>query len=146
MWRLGVPAVGVAMLAVGAARADDDPTHRFPSTAAHTAERAGNPQAVAWWAVPSRSPYHAGGYVGGGRLLVPSRKPDGRELTTDGTWGWDYVGFGRRPGRVFLDWWHDRPKQPQPGPYATDGRHPPDVVALHPIKKAVEAVKPGHKD
>ena len=123
------------VLAAAAARADDDPTHRFPSRAVHTHERAGHPQEVSRLAHPVPSPRDAGGWVGGGRLLVYPRKPDGRVTATDGTWGLDYVGFGCRPGRVFLDWWHDRPHQPMPGPYSPDGPHVPDPIAAHPIQK-----------
>src|SRR5690349_17552983 len=112
-------AVVAVAAACGSAAADDDRTHRFPSTAVNTAERAGYPQQVSPLAHPDRTPHYAGGYVGGGRLALFPRRPDGRDVRTDGTWGWDYVGFGRRPGRVFLDWWHDRPKQPLPGPYRT---------------------------
>jgi hypothetical protein len=100
-------------------------------------DRAGYSSEVSRRARPASSPHYTGGYVGGGRLALFPRKPDGRIIPTDGTWGWDYVGLGRRPGRIFLDWWHDRPKQPAPGPYKTDTIHVPDVVALHPIQKLI---------
>lgn len=128
-----------ALAAPAAARGDDDPTHRHPSTAVHTMERAGYPQLVRKHAQPAESPHFTGGYVGGGRLTT-SKHADGRVTPTDGTWGWDYVGFGRRPGRVFLDWYHDRPKQPKPGPYKTDGPHVPDPIAAHPVQKVYEAL------
>ena len=135
--------VGVACVA-GTARAEEpdaDRTHRFPSKAVHTFERAGQPLAVHKWAVPSRSPYRGGGWVGGGRLAIFPRQPDGRHPTLDGTWGWDHVGFGRKPGRVFLDFWHGRPHDPALGTYRTDGPHIPDVVAIKPLKKLTEAGK-----
>src|SRR5207244_1233242 len=97
-------------------------------------ERAGYPQEVSRLAAPAYGPHDAGGWVGGGRLAL-IRKPDGRAPATDGTWGTDYVGLGRRPGRVFLDWWHDRPHQPMPGPYSADGPHVPDVVGAHPVQR-----------
>lgn len=140
---------GVAVLAAWPATADEpdaDRTHRFPSSAVHTFERAGQPTTQHKWAVPSRSPHHAGGWVGGGRLALFPRTPDGRAAATEGTWGWDYVGLGRRPGRVFLDWWHGRPAEPAAGPYRTDGPTPPDVIALHPLKKLAEAGKPDGAD
>jgi hypothetical protein len=139
-------AVALALGVAGVARAgDEDLTHRFPSPAVHTHERAGYPRQVSKRAKPGRTHAYTGGYVGGGMLAIFPRKPDGREVRYDGTWGWDYVGFGRRPGRVFLDWWHDRPKQPQPGPYKTDGPHVPDVIALHPIQRLVEGKHGEHK-
>ena len=137
MFRAFLPVVFV-LLWQGASRADDDPTHRFPSTAVHTHERAGYPLEVRKHAVPAESRFSTGGYVGGGRLAIFPRKPDGRVGNTDGTWGWDSVGFGRRPGRIYLDWWHDRPQQPATGPYRTDGGpHVPDPIGAHPIQKAI---------
>jgi hypothetical protein len=139
-------ACGLVAAGGGLATADDytDRTQTFaPSTAVHTHERAGTACPVARWAVPAKGPQYALGVVGGGRLALPPRKPDGYIPATDGTWGTDYVLFGRRPGRVFLDWWHDRPRQPQPGPYATDGLHPPDVVARRPVLSALQG---GHAE
>jgi hypothetical protein len=143
MRRANLWAVAAVGLVAGAGRADDDPTHRWPSTAVHTFERAGNPQSVAPWAIWGRTSHEGGGYVGGGRLALFPRKPDGRQPETDGTWGWDFVGFGRRPGRVFLDWWHERPQQPLPGKYNTDGPYPEDVVAKKPVKTLYDLIKGG---
>ena len=64
--RLDIDAGGPA----AAEEPDTDLAHRYPSTAVHTMERAGNPQCVGKCAVPSRSPYHGGGYVGGGKLTL----------------------------------------------------------------------------
>lgn len=125
----------VALSAVGTGGAGE-PAHRPRSGPAHTHARAGYPQELSPLAHPGRTPRYGGGYVGGGRLALFFRTPDGRDVVHDGTWGWDYVGVaGRRPGHVFLDWWHDRPRQPMPGPYRTDGPHVPDVVALHPLRR-----------
>jgi hypothetical protein len=126
-----------------AAASDIDRTHRHPSPAVHTHERAGYPLEVSRLAAPGRTHAYTGGYVGGGRLAVFPRKPDGRDIHQDGTWGWDYVGPGRRPGRVFLDWWHDRPKQPAPAPYTTDGPHIPDVFTLRPLQRLIQSNKSG---
>lgn len=124
----------VCLASVG--RADEDPTHRFPSRAVHTHQRAGNPLDVKPHAVMARNHLWTGGYVGGGRLAIFPRKPDGRNLEVDGTWGWDYVGY-RRPGHVFLDWWHGRKHEPSMGTYRTDGPHIPDPIAAHPIQKFI---------
>ncbi len=108
----------------------------------HTQERAGNPASVAWWAQPGVGPHEAGGYIGGGRLRgnAPlSKSAGGLGPTETGTLGWDFVGFGRRPGRVFLG------ASPEGGKdrdyargYRTDGTHHiPDVFAVRPIRKAV---------
>jgi hypothetical protein len=100
----------------------------------HTQQQAGYAQCVAWYAVPVRSPKDGTGYVGGGcqgRKGEP-RRPD------EGVFGWDYVGCGRYPGRVFLNWCHCH-KQPPPGPYRTDGPHVPDIFSLHPLQRAAES-------
>jgi hypothetical protein len=96
-----------------------------PSVSDHTHERAGGSDRIATWAKPASSCRETGGYVGGGCL----RKGESRNSQTDGTWGWDYVGRAPWPQRIFLGWCHDRCRQPQPGPYRTDGPHVPDVFA-----------------
>jgi hypothetical protein len=79
----------------------------------HTFKRAGNPTAVAWYAVPSDTGSYVGYYVGGG---APCR---GEPRTPDeGTWGWDYQGWFL-PRRVMLDWWHGRRYQGGIGHYRT---------------------------
>jgi hypothetical protein len=78
--------------------------------------QAGWPRAVAWWAIPSEScaytVYQAGGGCPCPRLSDPPR-------SSEGTWGWDYVGhwFQRH---VILGWWHERSEQG--GTYQTDVR------------------------
>ncbi len=140
VWLFGA---GLALAGPAVAEEPDaDRTHRFPSPAVHSFERAGQPQAVSRWAVPGRSPSHAGGWVGGGRLAIWPRTPDGRAPATDGTFGYDYVGLGRRPGRVFLDWWHARPHEPSAAPYSTDAAHYFDPLTVRPVKKLAEAGKP----
>ena len=99
-----------------------------PPIPEHTQERAGNPQCVAPWAMPGRSDKDAVGYVGGGCLGVC--KGEARRCD-EGTFGWDYVGC-RKYGHVFLSWCHCR-KQPEPGPYKSDGPHVPDIFSVHPI-------------
>ena len=68
------------------------------------------------------------------------RHRDGRR-SVDGTWGWDYVGFGHRPGRVFLDYWHGRPQEPAYGSYATDGPEVPDPIGARPVQKFLNGEK-----
>lgn len=130
--------IAAALLAATTAiRADDDKTHRFPSTAMNTMERAGNPQEVRKHAAPAYSKFYTGGYIGGGRLRLSAGHKEGRDPATEGTWGWDYVGLGRRPGRVFLDWWHGAPKEPEMGTYSAEGRKVKDPIAGHPVQKAI---------
>jgi len=118
--RRGVLAVCVAGLLGPAVAAEDAPRYaeRTPlphRPAAHTQERAGNPATVAPWAVPGVSRYEAGGSVGG-------------------TFGWDFVGFRLRPGRVF----RMAASNPEHAAgYRTQGPHVPDVFSLRPFRRAV---------
>jgi hypothetical protein len=57
---------------------------------------------------------------------------EGRNPQNDGTWGWDYVGRGWQPGRIFLNWCHCVNRQPSSGAYRTDGHPVPDVLASPP--------------
>jgi hypothetical protein len=104
-----------------------------PPSGDHTQQRAGYSNCVAWWAVPSWSCKECGGLIGGGCLR---RGTDAGPY--DGTWGWDYVGHGWRPNRIFLSWCPDCARQHKPGPYKVDGPNVPDVFAVKPIKRAVE--------
>ncbi len=129
--RARLTCAALAALSVGAARAGAEP----PCSASdHTLQRAGNPQCVAWYAVPGRSPKDALGYVGGGCL---GRKGGPRDPLTEGILGWDYAGCGWYPGRVFLNWCHG--KERPTGPYSAEGPHVPDVFSVRPILRAVEA-------
>jgi hypothetical protein len=109
------------------------PEHPSPHLE-HTHARAGNPQCVAWYAVPGRTHKYGTGYVGGSCL---GRKGEPRHAD-EGIWGWDYIGCGWYPGRVFLNWCHCR-RQPPAGPYKVDGPHVPDIFAIHPLRRIVEA-------
>ena len=113
-----------------AARAADLPC----TPAGHTHERAGYPLCVAWYAIPGRTAKDTVGYIGGGCLW---HKGEGR-CPSDGIFGWDYVGCGWYPGRVFLNWCHCN-KLPAPGPYKTDGPHVPDVFSVHPLLRLAES-------
>jgi len=108
----------------------------------HTMERAGNPRAVAWWAVPSVTRRDAVGYIGGashrGNSLSATGPYSAPGPTQDGTAGSDFAGFRLRMGRVFLAPSAD----PSQGnniarAYRTDGPHVPDIFALRPLRKAV---------
>jgi hypothetical protein len=99
--------------------------------AEHTFERAGFPNVVAPWAIPSQTPKKALGIIGGS-VAFGGAAPVAR---TEGTIGYDYVGFGP-PGRVFLGWGHD-PVYPRPGTYRTDGPRVFDVFSIHPLRKAL---------
>ena len=109
----------------------------------NTLERAGNSNCIAPWAIPGVTSHEAGGYIGGGSLIHNNR-PLAKGIGStagapgDGTFGLDFVGFGHRPGRVFL--------APSPDPsagvaiadnYKTDAHYPKDVFNIRPLRKAV---------
>jgi hypothetical protein len=138
--------IGIAILTIcfpGRGLADDAQRPPAPSTAGpqdHTFERAGMPQNISRLAVSSVGKHEGPGYVGGGRLIHgDSRGP------TDGTFAFDYEGFGWLPGRVFLGWVHDR-KEPGPGTYRTDTYRIPDPFSLHPVRRIVQDIKEGTKN
>jgi hypothetical protein len=108
---------------------------------AHTPERAGYPGCIRRGAVPTNGPDYRGGFIGGG---APCGKGDG-PCVGDGTWGWDYTGCLPCPERVFLRWFHCRPRQPPGGPYATDGRPVPDVFSVRPLLRLRETRKDGEE-
>lgn len=112
----------------------------------NTMERAGNPQRVARWAVPGVTRYEAGGYVGGGSLRGNAVAAKGHFVapgpTATGTFGWDFAGYGVRPGRVFLA----RSPDPSAGTefarkYRSEGPYVLDVFALRPFRKAILEAK-----
>jgi hypothetical protein len=108
----------------------------------HTPERAGYPGCVHRCAVPTNVPGYCGGFIGGGAACGKGDRP----CVGDGTWGWDYTGCLLSPGRVFLGWYHCRPRQPAGGPYATDGPPVPDVFSARPLLRLHEARKEGEKE
>lgn len=93
--------------------------------AEHTQHRAGHPECVASFAKPSNTSRYSGSYVGGGTAI----KGCGRQ-TEDGTWGWDYCGYGARylSHHPWLNWSHGRRCQGGSGAYKTDGPHVPDPI------------------
>ncbi len=84
----------------------------------HTMHRAGYPQSIACWAVPSDTGAYCGYPVGGGCSCHHfGRLPNPQ---CDGTWGWDYCGrcFARK---VFLLWWCNPHEQGGRGQYQPEG-------------------------
>jgi hypothetical protein len=129
-WSLAV-AVGLLALGAPVARAEDccDDAHpvrqwcirRFRgdlyygrNNRPHTFERAGNPQHLSRFAMPSETPNWGSYYVGGGCTCKGA--PPG---PADGTYGWDYMCFWKYRYQVVLKWCH-RYKGGY-GAYATDG-------------------------
>jgi hypothetical protein len=79
--------------------------------------RAGNPQAIAWYARPSVNKHYTAYYLGGGAAIKGEyRHPE------EGTWGLDYAGAFLKK-RINLGWWHGRREQDGGGSYKTDGPH-----------------------
>lgn len=113
-------------------------TTMFHIPARHTPEGTGTVKPYSRLATAGVTRFETGGYVGGGKLV----RGDGPGVQ-DGTYGWDYVGFGRRPGRIFLGYFHDAPSHQMPflPKYNAEGRRVTDVVALMPVKKAVREAK-----
>jgi len=81
----------------------------------HTQSRAGCPESNAWYARSAGSSAFVGYYVGGGNVLRGEARS-----AAEGTWGWDYQGFGPWR-RVALSWTHGRRSQGGTGDYRTDG-------------------------
>jgi hypothetical protein len=101
------------------------------TAADHTFARAGFPNVIASWAQPNRTPKQMPGYIGGSIPLGG----DGPIAPVDGTFGYDYVGYGP-PGRVFLGWAHD-PVNPRMGSYRTDGPRVFDIFSVRPVRRAL---------
>lgn len=73
---------------------------------------------------------------------------DGFGMVNGTTFGSDFVGFGRRPGRLFPGLWpNGRTAKSFSNKYATDGPiHVPDPIAAKPVRKAVMEARDGtHK-
>jgi hypothetical protein len=104
------------------------------TAADHTFARAGQSNVVAPWARPTRAPKEAPGYVGGGRAF-PAWSGEGRG-PLDGTFGYDFVGYGLYPNRVFLGWYGPAAGPPG-GPYNTDGPRVFDIFSVRPVQRAL---------
>jgi hypothetical protein len=106
----------------------------------HSHQSAGTCVSVHKWAIPGIGKHEAGGYVGGSGL-IRGTAPGTVAGHFDGTFGWDYVGFGKRPGRVFLGFLYDRPHQTLFYPKYYADRKIKDVIAAQPFKRAVREAK-----
>jgi hypothetical protein len=113
-----------------------------PDGRVHTYERAGysGPDCLRRHTQPSKEPHYLAGYVGGGSLLRKHRLGGGPEpgpAMSEGTFGWDYVGLGRFPKRIFLGWSNSRYyRHLIPGPYDQGPRvRPEDIFADQPFKE-----------
>jgi hypothetical protein len=84
---------------------------------------------VACYAHPSDTGRYVGYYVGGGAATAWHGGP---RQCNEGTWGWDYAGFGLLPHRVALLWNHGTKLQGGAGAYRTDGRPVKNVFAFPP--------------
>ena len=78
--------------------------------------RAGCPESLARFTIPSRTRYYGGYYVGGGTPLQGA----GFCAGNDGTWGWDYPGI-LFTKRIALNWTKNGRYQGGTGTYKTDG-------------------------
>ncbi len=122
--RVTLSALVGSLLAIGSASAQT-------TAADHTQARAGNANVVAPWARPALTAKESPGYVGGGKLFGgEARGP------IDGTFGYDYVGHGWKPGRVFLSYHPNLGGKPT-GPYRTDGPRVFDIFSIRPVRKAL---------
>ncbi len=141
--------VCVLATATGALQADDDlfvaRTGKRLINPENTAERAGTAKGIRSFGEPSVGYHSAAGMVGGGRnfLRLFRTSAESTRRPGEGTFGWDYVGFGYRPGRVFMGWFngnnsHQSPILPR---YNTDGPRVKDYVAVMPIKRAIKEAK-----
>ena len=72
---------------------------------------------------------------------------DGFGYVNGSTFGSDFVGFGRRPGRLFPGLWSNgRTAKSFSDKYATDGPiHVPDPIAAKPVRNAVIDARGMHK-
>jgi hypothetical protein len=89
--------------------------------------RTGDSQSVAPYARPSDTGRYCGYFVGGGAAWRGEPR-----FPSEGTWGWDYCGFGILAKRIDLQWSHGRRYQGGTGAYKTDGPPVPNVLALPP--------------
>jgi hypothetical protein len=78
--------------------------------------RAGHPETISQFAVPSNRCHYNGYYVGGGLPVFGEE----RCVVHEGTWGWDYCGT-LFPKRIALLWSHGKRPQGGTGAYKTDG-------------------------
>jgi|GEM_PF-2557827 len=146
--RLSVGLVYLAMTSSASLATEPPHVQRTPDPkvpVVQSMERSGQSASVAWWAQPGLGLHEAGGYVGGGSLKgnrVFSKSSGGTGPIHEGTFGWDFVGFGGRLGRVFLGSSPTKPKEKDVNAgYRIDGHPVSDVFSHRPIRKAVIQAK-----
>ncbi len=113
-WLLSSLAIMLVFVASG--RCADEKLVRCPETPCEGQVRAGCPQIVSRYALPTNTSNYDGYYVGGGAALHGQPR-----CANEGTWGWDYLGLF--PKCVVLDWWHGAHAQGGGASYATDYNH-----------------------
>ena len=117
------PILAVSVFFVAPAAAGDEPFAAHvgpPSCRQHTAERAGVDR-TARYTTPSVSCKETGGWIGGNRLVHST--PGTATTPNPGVFGWDYVGHGKFPNRIFLGFGADKPRQePFQPKYNTDSK------------------------
>jgi hypothetical protein len=107
--------IAVSLVLVASGQCAEQAVLRCAETPCESHVRAGYPQVVSNYALPSDTPNYRGYYVGGGAAVCG--QPRSAE---EGTWGWDYGGL--LPKCVVLQWWHGGHAQGGGGAYATDHR------------------------
>ena len=143
---------GIALLAAPVAGRADElnflqrcamRTPRPIKPAVHDMARAGYPQELTKYTLPSLTRFDHGGYVGGARLFhnndLCARGPcSGSGPTDSGTFGTDFGGFRGHLGRVFLAPSSDPSRgYPISWNYRAEGPRVTDVIAKRPIRKAI---------
>ena len=103
----------------------------------HSYERAGYPNEVSKYAVPTNGPNYEGYSVGGGS---PGMGKGGRYPEPDeGTWGWDYGGWSHKFRFKVALFWNNR-YQGGTGAYKIDG---PPVKDVGPLIAELKYEPPG---
>lgn len=94
--------------------------------------------------IPREHTHERAGTVGTVKYSQPGiGRFDGFGYVNGATFGSDFMGFGRRPGRLFPGLWPDgRTTKSFAKNYATDGPiHVPDPIGTKPVRKAVIEAK-----
>jgi hypothetical protein len=118
----------------------------------HDCERAGTCSGMAKHAQPSITKHYGLGYVGGSSLLRGGPRSTYDTLNVAGTagsygtFGTDYVLFGKRPGRIFLGFFDKPHAKPLTDRYLTDKKELPDPFVAPPFKTAVKEAILEHRE
>jgi hypothetical protein len=119
-------------------RKGKEPVAQRTTTPKHPVMRGGSAVEQSRFATSGISPHECGGYVGGGGVCRGTAPGP-----CDGTFGWDYVLFKRKPSRIFLNFFADtKHTETALGKYEQDGRRlPGDPIGEAPFRKAVREAK-----